>query len=62
MALGGAMLIGGGAALSALSGALLTPQSGALPLLYIQVLVATLSLLCILFVIWREAQIEKSQS
>lgn len=33
--LGGAIMIGGGAALSALAGALLTPETGAFPLLYI---------------------------
>ncbi|KMW56105.1 Bicyclomycin resistance protein [Candidatus Rhodobacter oscarellae] len=52
--LGGAIMIGGGAALSALAGALLTPQSGAYPLILIQFIVAALSLASILYVVRRE--------
>ncbi|QDY69579.1 multidrug effflux MFS transporter [Qingshengfaniella alkalisoli] len=55
--LGGALMIGGGAALSAFAGAMLTPGSGAYPLLWIMVCSATLSVLSILFVILRERKI-----
>lgn len=54
--LGGAILIGGGAALSAISGAFLTVESGALPLLVIMTLSSAAATLCILYVIGRERQ------
>ncbi|WP_114966712.1 multidrug effflux MFS transporter [Alkalilacustris brevis] len=52
--LGGAITIGGGAALSALAGALLVPGSGPWPLLVIMIATAFASLLSILYVMWRE--------
>ncbi|SFP16912.1 multidrug effflux MFS transporter [Tranquillimonas alkanivorans] len=52
--LGGAMMIGGGAALSAVAGALLTPGSGATPLLWLMVTTSALALLSILYTIRRE--------
>jgi DHA1 family bicyclomycin/chloramphenicol resistance-like MFS transporter len=55
--LGGAIMIGGGAALSALAGARLTPGSGALPLLYIMLTTAVAAILCILLVYWRETRL-----
>jgi DHA1 family bicyclomycin/chloramphenicol resistance-like MFS transporter len=55
--LGGAIQIGGGAALSALAGALLTPETGAFPLLYIMLATATLAVVCICYVIYREKQL-----
>ena len=51
---GGALMIGGGAGLSALSGSLLKPGIGPGPLLWIMLAVTVLGLLSILFVIWRE--------
>jgi DHA1 family bicyclomycin/chloramphenicol resistance-like MFS transporter len=55
--LGGAIQIGGGAALSALAGALLTPETGAFPLLYIMLVTAALAVVCIRYVIYREKQL-----
>jgi DHA1 family bicyclomycin/chloramphenicol resistance-like MFS transporter len=55
--LGGAMMIGGGAALSALAGALLTPGSGALPLLVIMLGSSLASVAAILLVIARARQL-----
>ncbi len=52
--LGGAIMIGGGAALSALAGALLVPGRGAWPLLWIMLATSALSVAAILFVIRRE--------
>jgi len=57
--LGGALMIGGGAVLSAYAGAQLTEETGAMPLLYIQMTVATLSLVSILLVIRRERRIAR---
>lgn len=51
--LGGAIMVGGGAALSAVAGKMLTPQTGAFPLLWIQALTGLAALLSILFVIQR---------
>lgn len=56
--LGGAIMIGGGAALSALAGALLHPGTGAFPLIWIQLTVSFLSLLSILYVIRREKLVD----
>ena len=58
--LGGAIMIGGGAALSALAGALLTPGSGALPLLLIMSVTALSAVASILFTIRRERQVSDS--
>jgi DHA1 family bicyclomycin/chloramphenicol resistance-like MFS transporter len=56
--LGGAIMIGGGAALSALAGALLKPGTGAWPLLWIMFLTSLFAIVAIRFVIWREAQLK----
>ncbi len=55
--LGGAIMVGGGAALSAYAGSLLGEGSGALPLLVLMLVVSILSLASILLVIWREKAI-----
>ncbi len=55
--LGGAIMIGGGAALSALAGGLLTKETGAYPLLCIQLATGIAALICIYFVIYRERQL-----
>jgi len=57
--LSGALLIGGGAALSALSGAMLTPQSGAFPLLWIMLMTALAAIASIQVVLWREARLRR---
>ena len=55
--LGGTMMIGGGAVLSALTGALLVPGSGPMPLLIVMVLSAVAAVAAILWVIRRERQL-----
>ncbi len=55
--LGGAMMIGGGAALSALAGMLLTKASGAFPLLWLMAITGALAVVSILFVIRREQEL-----
>ena len=55
--LGGAIMVGGGAALSQVAGSQLTVETGTLPLQLIMLSVTILSFLSILFVIWREKQI-----
>ena len=55
--LGGSIMIGGGAALSALAGSLLTIETGAFPLLWIQVATAVSGLAAIGAVFWRERQV-----
>ena len=55
--LGGAMMIGGGAALSALTGAVLSPGSGAMPLLIIMALTSLAAVVSILMVIARARRI-----
>lgn len=52
--LGGAIMIGGGAALSAVAGALLTPGSGAFPLIYLMLATSIASVVSIAYVIRRE--------
>jgi len=52
--LGGALLVGGGAIISALSGSLLTIETGAFPLLWLMVISSILSFVMILYVIRRE--------
>ncbi|MGB0659536.1 MAG: multidrug effflux MFS transporter [Mangrovicoccus sp.] len=54
--LGGAMMIGGGAALSALAGALLRPETGAFPLLWMMWLTSLGAIGAIGLVLWRETQ------
>ncbi len=51
--LGGAITIGGGAALSALAGAVLSPGSGPMPLILLMLASSALSILCILWVMRR---------
>lgn len=55
--LGGAIMIGGGAALSALAGALLTPETGAIPLLALMSVTSVLALACIWAVFLRERRL-----
>lgn len=55
--LGGAIMIGGGAALSVLAGASLGPGTGALPLLYIMLATSIAAVVSILMVYWRERRI-----
>ncbi|WP_135501855.1 multidrug effflux MFS transporter [Roseovarius aestuariivivens] len=55
--LSGALMIGGGAALSALAGALLKPGTGAFPLLWIMFTSAALSIVAITLVIRRERRL-----
>jgi DHA1 family bicyclomycin/chloramphenicol resistance-like MFS transporter len=55
--LGGAIMIGGGAALSQFAGSILTVETGTLPLQLIMLGTSVLAFLSVLFVIWREKQI-----
>ncbi len=55
--LGGAIMIGGGAALSVLAGALLGPETGAFPLLYIMVATSLAAVISILMVYRRERRL-----
>ncbi len=55
--LSGAIMLGGGAALSALAGALLTHETGAMPLLWLMLTTAALAICAISVVIWRERQL-----
>ncbi|MGB5557304.1 MAG: multidrug effflux MFS transporter, partial [Paracoccaceae bacterium] len=55
--LGGAIMIGGGALLSALAGALLVPGRGPFPLLWIMLVVSALAILSILWVMARERRV-----
>ncbi len=57
--LGGALMIGGGAAMSAYAGVILQPGTGALPLLWLMLVTAALGICSIGFVIWRERQIQR---
>ncbi|MCV6596846.1 MAG: multidrug effflux MFS transporter [Mangrovicoccus sp.] len=54
---GGAMMIGGGAALSAFSGAIMSGKASASPLIWIMFASSALSILAVLSVIWRERQL-----
>ncbi len=56
--LGGAFMIGGGAALSAVASFILSPGSGALPLIILMLLTTLASAVCALWVIWRARQVE----
>lgn len=58
--LGGAIMIGGGAALSALAGAMLSETTGAMPLLYIMCGTALAAVICAVSVILRERQIVRA--
>ncbi|MGD9295332.1 MAG: multidrug effflux MFS transporter [Roseobacter sp.] len=55
--LGGAIMIGGGAALSALAGASLNETTGAFPLLYIMLSTALAAVVSVLIVYWRERRL-----
>lgn len=55
--LGGAIMVGGGAALSALAGAMLTGNSGAYPLIGIMLVASVLGVLSIVYTIRRERQV-----
>ncbi len=55
--LGGAIMLGGGAGLSALAGALLVEGSGPWPLLWIMLATAICAIVAIRLVIWRSAQL-----
>ena len=55
--LSGAIMIGGGAALSALAGGLLQPGTGAWPLLWLMFLTAVASIISILLVLHRERRL-----
>lgn len=55
--LGSAIMIGGGAALSVLAGALLGPETGAFPLLYIMVATSLAAVISILMVYRRERRL-----
>lgn len=57
--LAGALMIGGGAALSALAGALLGPGTGAFPLLWIMLITALLGIVAIALVIRRERRLAR---
>jgi DHA1 family bicyclomycin/chloramphenicol resistance-like MFS transporter len=54
--LGGAIMVGGGAALSALAGLVLTGTHGAYPLIWLMLSASVLALLSILYTIRRERQ------
>ncbi|MEM8536304.1 MAG: multidrug effflux MFS transporter [Pseudomonadota bacterium] len=58
--LAGFMMIGGGAALSALTGALLSPETGAFPLLWIMLGTALAGIAAIYLVIRRERQLAEN--
>jgi MFS transporter, DHA1 family, multidrug resistance protein len=55
--LGGAMMIGGGASLSALAGWVLTPTSGTMPLILLMLASSLASLVCVWWVYLRERQL-----
>ncbi|SFE91527.1 MFS transporter, DHA1 family, bicyclomycin/chloramphenicol resistance protein [Sulfitobacter brevis] len=55
--LGGSIMIGGGSGLAVLAGALLTPESGAYPLLWLMLLTAIAGVASIMIVIRREKQL-----
>jgi len=60
--LGGAMMIGGGAAISAITGLLMGPETGAYPLLLMMLASSALSILGALYVIKVASQVESEQS
>jgi MFS transporter, DHA1 family, multidrug resistance protein len=55
--IGGAIMIGGGAGLSALAGALLTAESGAAPLIWLMVITTGLAMVPLFYVLHREGRI-----
>jgi DHA1 family bicyclomycin/chloramphenicol resistance-like MFS transporter len=59
--IGGSFMIGGGAGLSALAGALLTPESGVWPLLWIMTLTSAACVGSIIYVMRREREVEATR-
>jgi DHA1 family bicyclomycin/chloramphenicol resistance-like MFS transporter len=57
--LGGAIMVGGGAALSALAGLVLTGSRGAYPLIWLMLAASVLAVLSILYTIRREKQVSR---
>jgi len=57
--LGGAMMIGGGAALSALAGAVLSAETGPYPLIYVMLVSCICSILATLYVIRVESSLSE---
>ncbi|EAQ02754.1 drug resistance transporter, Bcr/CflA family protein [Pseudooceanicola batsensis HTCC2597] len=57
--LGGAIMILGGAMMSALAGVMLTPGSGEIPLIWLMFLTTCAAFLAILVVLWRERQLAR---
>ena len=55
--LSGAIMIGGGAALSAWAGSLLTQETGEIPLQIIMFVTSVLAAVSILMVMWREKKL-----
>ena len=56
--LGGAFMIGGGAALSVLAGLILGPGSGAFPLIVLMLMTSLAAVACAIWVIRRSAKVE----
>lgn len=52
--LGGAIMVGGGAALAQFGGTLLNPETGALPMQWLMFSTSVAAVLSVLFVIWRD--------
>jgi len=59
--LGGALMIGGGAALSALAGLLLKPENAAFAILWLMLATALLGIAAIAFVIWRQHRLKRQE-
>lgn len=59
--LGGALMIGGGALLSALAGLLLKPENAAFAILWLMLATALLGIAAIAFVIWRQHRLERQE-
>ncbi|MEL6127418.1 MAG: Bcr/CflA family drug resistance efflux transporter, partial [Pseudomonadota bacterium] len=55
--LGGAMMVGGGAALSAIAGSVLTVETGVWPLLFIMFSASALVIPVTLYLMWRTRQV-----
>ncbi len=55
--LGGAIMIGGGAALSQIAGGILTAETGTMPLQLLMLIVSIAAMLSVIFVIWREKRV-----
>jgi len=56
--LGGAFMVGGGAALSVFAGFVLGPDTGALPLIILMLTTTLASTVCALWVVWRARHVE----